>query len=114
MNDRFEIIVPTLFGLEAMVSKELYHELFVRGYTGKPYTQQIIDWMTTEHWVYPHAEIHGIYEKYADGRERDRASGFNYIGEVLQIRASCVSNTEEFEDYGDAEIAAIKLAIGMI
>lgn len=24
MNDRFEIIVPTLFGLEAMVSKELY------------------------------------------------------------------------------------------
>ncbi|MGM9936771.1 MAG: class I SAM-dependent RNA methyltransferase, partial [Candidatus Ornithomonoglobus sp.] len=23
-NERFEIIVPTLFGLEAMVSKELY------------------------------------------------------------------------------------------
>ena len=99
---------------ERMVSKELYHELFVRGYTGKPYTQQIIDWMTTEHWVYPHAEINGIYEKYADGRERDRASDFNYVGEVLQIRASCVSSTEEFEDYGDAEIAAIKLAIGMI
>ena len=24
MNDRFEIVVPTLFGLEALVSKELY------------------------------------------------------------------------------------------
>ena len=97
-----------------MVMHPLYSILCLKGYNGNQYTQQIIDWLITWHWIYPHVEIHSIYEKCADGRECDRASGFNYVGEVSDIRASCVSITEEFNDYGAAEIAAIKLAIDMI
>ena len=99
---------------ERMVMHPLYSELCLKGYNGNPYTQQIIEWLLKEHWIYARVEIHPIYEKYADGRERDRASDFNYVGAVSEIRASCRNNTEEYQDFGDAEIAALKMALDFI
>ena len=55
-----------------------------------------------------------LYEKYADGRERDRASGFNYQPMVFQIRASCSNLGDETESYGEAEIEAIRMALNFI
>jgi hypothetical protein len=97
---------------DRIVPQSLYNELILKGYDGRPYTQQIIEWLIKEHWIYAHAEIYAICEKYADGRERDRASGFKYIGAVDEIRGCCKSYTEQFEDYGDAEIRAIEYSLG--
>ena len=99
---------------ERMVMHPLYSELCLRGYDGKPYTQQIIDWFINEHWIEPRARVNPICEKYADGRERDRASGFNYIADILEIRGCCVSTDGEYESHAEAEIAAIKLALKFI
>ena len=99
---------------ERMVSQSLYADLCKRGYDGKPYTQQIIDWFIKEHWIEPIVRVNPIYEKYADGRERDRASDFNYVADIFEIRGSCISTAGEFEDRAEAEIESIKLALKFI
>ena len=99
---------------ERMVSQSLYADLCKRGYNGKPYTQQIIDWFINEHWIMPRVCIHFIYETCADGRECDMASDFNYASGILNIRGSCSYPGEEFETIEEAEIDAIKLALESI
>lgn len=94
-----------------MVSTALYHKFSTRGYNGKPYTQHIIEWLIKEHWIYAYGTVYPICEKYADGRERDRAYDFTYIGEVYEIRGCCITPTEKFDDFGDAEIAALESAL---
>lgn len=108
------VIICTDENGERMVGKSLYAELCKRGYNGRPYTQQIKDWFREEHWLEVGAYVHSIYEKYADGRERDRASGFNYQPMVFQIRASCSNLGDETESYGEAEIEAIRMALNFI
>ena len=108
------VIICTDENGERMVGKSLYAELCKRGYNGKPYTQQIKDWFREEHWLEVYAYVHSIYEKYADGRERDRASGFNYQPMVFQIRQSCSNIGDETESYGEAEIEAIRMALNFI
>ena len=99
---------------ERMVSQSLYADLCKRGYNGKPYTQQIIDWFIKEHWIAPTAEVNPICETCANGSKRERASKFNYVSIVDEIRSCSRSLGGEFETIEEAEIDAIKLALEFI
>ncbi len=92
---------------DRMVLQSLYGELCKRGYKGKPYTQQIIDWMREERWVFISLSVLEVYEY--EGRER--ACGFRVIAKIHEIRTSCLTFIREFNKYEEAEIAAIKYAV---
>jgi hypothetical protein len=97
---------------ERMVMHPLYSELCLRGYNGNPYTQQIIDWLR-EKWLFIHLEPCINYMR-EDGTESERCQGFCTTAELTEIRGSCGHIIGNFEDYGEAEIEAIRFAIDFI
>ena len=97
---------------ERMVMHPLYSELCLRGYNGNPYTQQIIDWFR-EKWIFIHLEPSINYER-EDGSESELGQGFCTRAELTEIRGACIYPIGEFEDYGEAEIEAIRFAIDFI
>ena len=98
---------------ERMVMHPLYSELCLRGYNGSPYTQQIIDWLREEHWAFIHIEPCISYIR-EDGTESERGQGFMITAEMTEIRGASTYTVGTFDNYGTAEIEAIKYAIDYI
>ena len=97
---------------ERMVMRPLYSELCLRGYNGNPYTQQIKDWLR-EKWLFIHLEpcINCTRE---DGTESEWGQSFCTTAELIEIRGCAGHYIGKFEDYGEAEIEAIRFAIDFI
>ena len=91
-------------------------ELTKRGYTGIVSTQNVIDWLREEHWIYIYFKPKCVYEHPTS----ERACGYKVIAEIITIRDDCAwevytedneREPTEFDDYGEAEIGAIRFAI---
>jgi hypothetical protein len=97
---------------ERMVMHQLYSELYLRGYNGNPYTQQIIDWFR-EKWLFIQLTPY-INCKREDGTESEWGQSFCTTAELIEIRGCAGHYIGKFEDYGEAEIEAIRFAIHFI
>lgn len=80
-----------------------------------PTQQMAMRWLREfPRWSYISFEPILQYEKYADGRERDRACGYKVRASLVQIRASCGHDIGEFDTYEEAANEAIKFALQFI
>ena len=97
---------------ERMVMHPLYSELCLRGYNGNPYTQQIIDWFR-EKWLFIQLTPY-INCTREDGTESEWGQSFCTTAELVEIRGCADHYIGKFEDYGEAEIEAIRFAVDFI
>lgn len=92
---------------ERMLSYPLYQEIMRRGYDGSPFTQQVINYLREKELCFVHLCPQCNYLR-EDGSESEMVQSFRIAAELCERGGG--RPVGEFDDYGEAEVAAIKLA----
>jgi hypothetical protein len=95
---------------ERMLSYPLYQEIMRRGYDGSPFTQQIIDWLREKSLCFVHLYPQCNYLR-EDGSDSEMVQSFRIAAELCERGGG--HPVGEFDDYAEAEVAAIKCAFGI-